>query len=366
MNRPLSSKLLLLVALGFGILIVLMIAAGTNNTQADTQEVNATPVNVQTITLQPSYRYAQRVLARVETINTSATGFDTAGLVTTVHVDEGEKVNQGDLLAELDTDRLDARKKELESALKRAKAERYLAALTQKRTKSLVDQGVESGQILDEANASAEVSRARYFEVKAQLDTLAVELERAQLRAPFAATIVQRHVDPGVSVTPGQPIVTIQSAKQLELRASLPANLVQTLNIGDTVAFARGDFTATLDRFVVAQNTQTRTQDALFKVDSPEWQGVSGEIINLVVPVNKPAKGVWVPISALSSGIRGMWTVYVVNQAESNRIESRIVEIIYTDGQRAYISGALSEGEKLITEGTQRLVPGQLVTMRKG
>ena len=366
MNRPLSSKLLLLAASGFGILILLMIAAGTNNTQAEAQEVTAAPVTVQEIRMQPSYSYAQRVLARVETINTSAAGFDTAGLVSRVLVDEGEKVAEGDILAELDTDRLEARKKELQSALKRAKAERHLAALTQKRTQKLVDQGVESGQILDEANASAEVARAVYFEVSAQLSTLEVELERAQLRAPFTATILQRHVDPGVSVTPGQPIVTVQSAQQLELRASLAANLIDTLSIGDTVDFAAGGYTATLDRFVVAQNTQTRTQDVLFKVDNPEWQGVSGEIINLVVPVDKQAKGVWVPISALSSGIRGMWTVYVVKKADASRLESRIVEIIYTDGQQAYISGAIEDGEQLVIEGTQRLVPGQLVTLRKG
>ena len=159
----------------------------------------------------------------------------------------------------------------------------------------------------------------------------------------------------------GQAVVSIQSDGQLELRASLPINLVNWLQRGDLVDFADNSQSAVLDRFITSQNTQTRTQDAFFRVNSSSWEGIAGQIVNLVVPVSQSANGMWVPISALSGGIRGMWTVYVAQGNNELSVVPRIVEVIYSDEQRAFISGALQNGDQLILEGTQRVVPGQRV-----
>nr|WP_242698642.1 efflux RND transporter periplasmic adaptor subunit [Alteromonas sp. 5E99-2] len=338
-----------------------MVTAGLGNAQSINLPLQVAPVTVKNVVLQPSYSYSQRVLARVEALQSSAVGFDLSGLVTHVYVDEGSVVKKGDILARLDIERLEASKNEIKSSLARAKAEQRLAELSKNRLSKVVAKGLEPEQVLDEAMVNLDVAKASVAQINAQLLSLNVDIEKSNLVAAFDGTIIQRHLDPGVSVTAGQAVVSIQSDGQLELRASLPINLVNWLQRGDLVDFADNSQSAVLDRFITSQNTQTRTQDAFFRVNSSSWEGRSGQIVNLVVPVSQSANGVWIPVSALSGGIRGMWTVYVTEGDNELNVVPRIVEVVYSDEQRAFVSGALQNGDKLIIEGTQRIVPGQRV-----
>jgi prepilin-type processing-associated H-X9-DG protein len=51
--------------------------------------------------------------------------------------------------------------------------------------------------------------------------------------------------------------------------------------------------------------------------------------------------------------------VYVVG--EDNKVERRSVNVLYADGQRAFVSGAIEDGEAIIASGLHRVVPGQPV-----
>ena len=54
-----------------------------------------------------------------------------------------------------------------------------------------------------------------------------------------------------------------------------------------------------------------------------------------------------------------MWGVYVVNA--ENIIERRLVEVIHNEASRAYVRGLLSDKERVVNSGVQRIVPGQTV-----
>lgn len=56
-----------------------------------------------------------------------------------------------------------------------------------------------------------------------------------------------------------------------------------------------------------------------------------------------------------------MWTVFVVGQLGDTEVQARAVEVIYTDGNRAYITGAVTNGDWLLFNGTHRFVPQQRV-----
>lgn len=361
MKRPVNLKLILLAFAGFGGLGVLMVTAGLGNAQSTNLPLQIAPVTAKSVVIQSSYSYSQRILARVEALQSAAIGFDLNGIIDHVYVDEGNVVRKGDVLARLDTKRLEARKNEIKSSLARAKAELRLAELSKRRLQQVVEKGLEPKQVLDEALVNLDVAKATVTQINAQLASLNVDVEQSNLVATFDGTVIQRHVDPGVSVAAGQAIISIQSDGQLELRANLPLNLVDWLQRGDLVDFADNSQSAVLDRFITSQNTQTRTQDAFFRVNSLSWAGRTGQIVNLVVPVSQSASGTWVPISALSGGIRGLWTVYVAEGDDELIVVPRIVEVIYSDEHRAFVSGALQNGDRLIFEGTQRVVPGQRV-----
>jgi len=77
-------------------------------------------------------------------------------------------------------------------------------------------------------------------------------------------------------------------------------------------------------------------------------------------------QGSWLPVTALSNGLRGLWRVFVLGDAAQSEsgtaLEARVVEVVYTDGNNAFVRGALKEGDRYIVDGTHKLSPGQRVS----
>ena len=81
----------------------------------------------------------------------------------------------------------------------------------------------------------------------------------------------------------------------------------------------------------------------------------------------------WLPVTALVKSDRGLWSCYAVVATEENnsasmantksyRVERRLIEVLETKGERVLVRGTLQAGDAIVTDGTQRLVPGQLVS----
>jgi hypothetical protein len=73
--------------------------------------------------------------------------------------------------------------------------------------------------------------------------------------------------------------------------------------------------------------------------------------------------GSWLPVNALSNGLRGLWRVFVLSDGQTPKLEARVVEVVYTDGNNAFVRGALKEGDIFVNEGTHKLAPGQMVSV---
>jgi multidrug efflux pump subunit AcrA (membrane-fusion protein) len=101
-----------------------------------------------------------------------------------------------------------------------------------------------------------------------------------------------------------------------------------------------------------------------------------GDLVELRLQKSIAAKGFWLPLSALSEGNRGLWRVLVAEPEASGaqgegsladtpyplwRLVSRTVQVLHSDGERAFIRGALQPGERVVAAGLHRLVPGQRV-----
>ena len=67
-------------------------------------------------------------------------------------------------------------------------------------------------------------------------------------------------------------------------------------------------------------------------------------------------------MSALTEGVRGLWNLYVVNE-ENHRAELRAVEILYQTSEQAYVRGLIAAGERVVSAGTQRIVPQQTIRL---
>ena len=127
-------------------LILLMKASGSGQTQAAPTEIKKHLVNVMPIEWHEQYVQKRLVVGSAEAPQTATVGFDLAGSVVNILVDEGQSVIQGQIIAELDDARLRAQMIELSAILNRANSEANLAKLSLKRVVELVGKKLESAQ----------------------------------------------------------------------------------------------------------------------------------------------------------------------------------------------------------------------------
>jgi RND family efflux transporter MFP subunit len=314
-----------------------------------------------------SYQEETRFVGRVEAARSSELGFELAGTVVSLLVDEGERVEEGQLLAALDTARLQAQHKELEATLEEAEASQRLASVTFERVERLVEGGSVSKQRLDESKREIDAAAAVVARIEAQIDAIDVNDVKSELRAPYAGVVVDRHVDEGSVLAPGLPVFRILESERLEVRVGLTPGAVEGLQIGSTIPLldstGKEQF-ATVERILPERSETTRTIDVILAVENSGSVLRDGDLVDVLIPREIRAAGVWLPRSALTESVRGLWASYALEPTDVvdvYLVARRQLEILHQSGDRLFVRGAVQDGEQIILSGLHRIVPGQRV-----
>lgn len=381
--RPLPLALLLFV----GSLLLVGLATGTSDHPAEGEgsAPPRLPVTVLAAVYEPGYTLRRELVGRVEARRGSEVGFELAGRLDSVLVDEGDVVRRREPLARLDTQRLDARRRELEARLEQARAALDLAQATVHRVAEARQLDAVSPQDLDEAETAVRARRAETRHARAALESLDVELAKSRLTAPFDAVVTTRRADEGQVVTAGQPILALLERRAPEARVALPGELAKSLRPGQRhrLSIAGRTLWGTVRTVLPVRERGTRSLDALFTLDAElgtetQSQGhdgtplSSGELVRLALERRVESPGFWLPISALTEGSRGLWAIYVVSRPESTParsgnpwgiLERRPVEVLHQETDRAFVRGALGPADRIVADGLHRLTPGQEVVI---
>lgn len=360
-NSP--TTLLGLVVAGLFGLIILMMFSGSGIAKQEAPPVVEQPVLVFPVTYQTQYAKPYRATGKVESNQQALVGFENGGKVAQILVEDGAVITAGQVLAKLDTQRLEAQLTELTAAQSLVEAEVRLAQNTKERVVDLVARKLDSAQRLDEVSENLNIAQARLTQITAQVASLRLEIKKSTIYASTDGNVIKRMVDPGAVVAVGQPIFEIASNVVLQARIPLPPQVAHTLNRGDFTSLTVGNksLNGQLSSLGSQRNLRTRTVDALFALPA-NADILVGDLVRANLTVAEEQTGTWIPVSALANGIRGMWTVLVAQQTGATLLESRTVEVIYTDGEMAYVSGAVQDNELVVLAGTHRFIAGQKVS----
>ncbi len=366
---------LLVASLGAGAVFV-----ARGDAEATVTEEPALRVRAQAVEASDAYRVERSFVGRVEAARESELGFELAGLLAQVWVEEGDAVERGERLARLDVERLRARRDELAAGRQQALAQLELARSTDARVAEAAELNAVSTQEWDEARQGLAARAAAVDQLEAQIHSLEVEIEKSTLRAPFAGVVSARRVDEGEVLAAGRSVVRLLEAGRLEARLGVAADEAAELAVGDELpVVVRG---RTLDGWVKAilpeRETSTRTVTVLLELPAAGSFARSGDLAEVVLARSVPAAGFWLPTSALAESVvpapqrgdvRGLWSCYVAEPSEgddTHRIGRRHVEVLHATTDRVYVRGTLRRGERVITEGVHRVVPGQPVLPVEG
>lgn len=276
----------------------------------------------------------------------SKLAFEIPGKINSINVDIGDEVILGEELAALDG-------RESLAQLNQSKAKYELASQVLARYQDLRANGHISIQDLDKAQSDQIVAKSQY-------DFYKVKFEQTKLIAPFDGFIQNRFLDTGSVINGGVPIIEILNSTNVKAHVSIPVNYTDKLQIGNEYSFkiANNQVKGYLERLAPMTPGGSDNRLAIFNFNSffdP------GSIAQLKLNITMKGRGTWVPIKSLSQSEQGIWAIYTINQ---ERVVVRdLVDIIYFEGEYAYVNGTLKDGDLVILGGAQKIIEGKKINL---
>jgi multidrug efflux system membrane fusion protein len=308
-------------------------------------------------------------LGTVQGYNTVTVRTRVDGQIDTINFKEGQIVNKGDLIAQIDPrpfqavlDQASAKKKQDEASLANAKLDLQRSTkLGDFATKQTVDTQTSTVQQLTAQISSDEAS---IFNAQTQLDY-------ASIRAPISGVTGIRQVDVGniVNAATQTGIVTIAQIEPISVIFTAPEDQLPEIKKALSQHELKVTALTTDGRKVLSEgtlaliNNQVDTTSGTIRLkatfankDHALWPGLS---VSTRLLVNTVKDAVVIPDDAIQHGAQGLY-VYAVG--DGNKAAFREVKVGQsTDGQTLVESG-LSLGEHVVTSGQYRVQPGSLLT----
>lgn len=172
----------------------------------------------------------------------AALSTDIPGRLVELHVEEGSRVEEGQLIARLDVRELTAARDRAAADLRRAEANLRLAELQLERVRPLVTDGDASQADLDRAEADVDVAKADVAALRAALDEIEVRIDKSSVYAPFSGMVIEKNAEVGEivsSVSAGTnsrgAVVTVVDFSSLEVQVELAQTSLAAARVGAPV-----------------------------------------------------------------------------------------------------------------------------------
>lgn len=353
----------------------------------------------------------------VKAARESRLSFERTGRVLSMLVDEGDRVQKGQLLATIDVElvsaRLDAANAELVQAqavlaelVSGPRAETIASARAKVASLEATSKRLErdfrrSGELIANAAISQErydatkfaleaaqaerdaaqrqldellagtrtekldAQRAAVRQLEARVQSLILDLEDGNLHAPFSGRIAERLVDEGTVVTAGTTAFQIVEVSSLEAWIGIPRTSARHLQVGQfyDVWISGRAIPGELISLRPQLDSVTRTQNVILQLHPSDTSDVvPGEIARFAASEQIDATGFRLPTTALIPGARGLWNIFVVDETITPHVvEQRNVELLYSLGDSSLVDGTLRKGEAVVIDGAHRISAGQEV-----
>ena len=174
------------------------------------------------------------VFATVESVDLIAARARIGGTVAGLAVDEGSRVEKGQVIAHVEDRKLRLRMAAVAARIDSLKAQRKLAKIALDRTAKLRKSGAASQARLDEARTGLEVVERSLAAMRAERDLIAQQRAEGAIEAPTGGRVLSVSVTDGAVIMPGETVATI-AAEAYVLRMHLPERHARFIRVGDPV-----------------------------------------------------------------------------------------------------------------------------------
>jgi multidrug efflux system membrane fusion protein len=324
---------------------------------------------------QRSVPYEISAIGSVTPIQTVAVRSQVTGTLTHVGFQEGDEVQKGQILFQIDARPFQAALDQALANLAKDQAQLVNARQQVTRYEQLVQGNLATQEQFDQLKANADATHAAVTADSAGLVTSRLNLEYCTIRAQIGGRTGNLLIREGnlVQANGGSPLVVINQLRPIAVSFSVPQQYlddIQRFSAGHVLNVRikpANDSTATLTGHMSFLNNQVDTTTGTIQLkatfDNADKKLWPGEFVAVSLVLNVEKDALTIPAQAVMTGQAGTY-VYVLNPDQTARTQS--VTVGRASNDFVVITQGLAAGQRVVTDGQLRLVPGARVEIKTG
>lgn len=377
-------------------------ACTEDDTNADQQQQNSVTPSVEAVQARyGSLPLVERFSGNVRSENQVALYPEISGVVEQIFVQNGDYVEKGDKLVQMNTSVLEKQLQQAEAGYKIANAQlkQAKAGLSEiqneyRRTKQLEEKDLTSqveveqieGQLLS-AEADLELAEARLDQAESLVDERRDELNKAIIRAPVSGTVGQRNAEIGMQASTNTQLFMIGDLSKLKVEIVLTENMLNRIQVGQTARIIVEDrdgneqvLDAELSRISPFLNEITRSTEAEIDVTNESGLLRPGMFVPVDILFGESEQATLIPVSSLytdpTSGEEGVFVATSLGSeiepvsdssdssdgpgamTEPTQIEFKPINVLAEGRMELGVSG-IESGQWIVTVGQDLLSEGR-------
>lgn len=332
-----------------GVVLLLMMFAGVFTEKVPEQNVrtvrkldpNSQVVEVRSIE-RPRFETA---VGSIEPIHQSLVASKILAKVAEVNVSAGQPVTAGEVLVRLADDDLKSRLKQAEAGLDSATASAEQAQANLRRAEQLKLGSAISQAEYETSQTAVKTSGANLNQAARAVDEAKVSLAYATIEAPYAGIVVDKQVQQGDTVVPGQTLLTLYDPNQMQLVANVRESFASRLKVGQQVSAKLESLDYECEATVreVVPQAEAGSRSFQVKVSGPCPPGIySGMFGRISLPLDSETIVV-IPIAA----VKHVGQLTLVDMVEDGNLIRRSLQIGRTIGDDFEVLAGVIPGEKV-------------------
>ena len=302
----------------------------------------------------------------------SSLSFEIGGQLKAVTRSVGQKVQLGDVLAEIDPRSLQTQVEQAGAGVQQAQALFDNAEGDFQRKEDLLKRGVATQAVFDQSKATLLSSRAQLDQARRQLELANHNLDRSRLLAPFSGAIARVEVKSFAQIAAGQPIVTLYSDDRFEMSFLAPSPTFQSLGVGQPVDVKVADLPQLALKGEIKELGSKAEQVSAFPVvvqldnDAPGLNAGMSVEVSIEEPLIGGRSGFLVPLSVLApeggKELQGTGTVFLYDRGSST-VKKHAITVGGVRDNRLVVTEGVAAGDIVASAGVSYLVDGQKVKL---
>ncbi len=293
----------------------------------------------------------------------SDTAAEMSGLVEAVRFEEGQRVQEQQILVELGSELLQKRLQAAISSYEQILSELQIARIDLKRRENLFKKKSISEQSFDESRYRVIGLEKRAAALKAQVEQFEIELKKKVIRAPFDGVVIKRQVDRGEWVSEGETVAVIGKDDTIDIVAEIPERIIPFIKHGMQIRATVNDNNLSGKVIAIVPRGDVATRTFPIKIRTAnDFELIEGMSARVILPTANPIQALIIPRDAVISKF-GQNIVFAAVNTTAKMIS---VQVIGYNGLDAGVEAqGLKEGMLVVVEGNERLRDEQEVVYQR-